>query len=514
MNISQYVNQILWMLLPIDIEVKREIIRDRYSLKKRNLDDNSHLMATAEWLIRAHSANNGDGVSRGYRAAGSLGFGPKGWQPSYPETTGYIIPTMFTLSGFFNDESLSMRAIQMADWEISIQLPSGAVMASVVTAKPSPAVFNTGQVVFGWLAAFKETGDQKYLDSAIRAGDFLLSVQETDGSWKKGNSRYALEKATTYNTRVAWALIELGRQTNQDKYVDGGRKNIEFALTKQLENGWFSENCLNDPEKPLLHTIAYATRGVLEYDAAIKTMEKLGREVDVAIAYLHFGVEFFEYPTPHQVRFSRSLIDHGALLVLGHHSHVPQGYEHYKNGFIAYSLGNFIFDMPGGTHKFSRLGLLVEAEIEKDGIKSVEVIPVDTSGGNPRLLRDDEGKEAEDYLRRLSSVIEDKNELRKAYYFTCKRNFNIFVGALIHYGFKGGNLRRIKDLMLAQLWPQLLQLRLDLFKFMLSGDALRFEKSNKRNIRSHEGRLWQAVCCIFRFLGLWWGRYFALRQAK
>jgi uncharacterized protein YyaL (SSP411 family) len=269
----------------MDIEVKREMIRDRYSLKKRSLDDNSHLMATAEWLIRAHSANNGEGVSRGYRAAGSSGFGPKGWQPSYPETTGYIIPTMFTLSVFLKNQSLSMRAIQMADWETDKQLPSGAVMGSVVTAPPSPAVFNTGQVIFGWLAAFKRTGNQKYLNAAVRAGDYLLSVQETDGSWKKGNSKYALGKATTYNTRVAWTLIELGTETNQSKYVDAGRANIEFALTKQLENGWFSENCLGDPERPLLHTIAYAARGVLEsgislnesryIDAAIRTLDAL-----------------------------------------------------------------------------------------------------------------------------------------------------------------------------------------------------------------------------------------------
>jgi len=251
--------------------------------------------------------------------------------------------------------------------------------------------------------------------------------------------------------------------------------------------------------------------GVLEYDAAIKTMERLAREVDVAIAYLHFGVEFFEYPTPHQVRFSRSLIDHGALLVLGHHPHVPQGYEHYKNGFIAYSLGNFIFDMPGGTHKFSRLGLLVKAEIEKDGIKSVEVIPVDTSGGNPRLLRDDEGKEAEDYLRRLSLVIEDKNELGKAYYFTCKGNFNIFLGALIQYGLKKGNLRRIKDLLLAQLWPQLFQLRIDLLRFMFSGDALRFEKMRNVGSTGLAGRIWRGFCGLCSLVAYPWGRYLEIR---
>jgi len=285
MDLVKKIKENLRILFADHQEVRSEVTRDRDGEELKTFPDEIHLRESASWLMRAQDASPDHGVSRAYSASSLSPVGYKGWEPSYPETTGYIIPTLFVLSNVLSDESLSIRAIQMADWETEIQLPSGAVMGSVVTAPPSPAVFNTGQVIFGWLAAFKETGDQKYLDSAIRAGDFLLSVQERDGSWRKGNSRYALEKATTYNTRVAWALIELGRQTNQDKYVDCGRKNIELALTKQLENGWFSENCLNDPEKPLLHTIAYATRGILEsgiclnesryIDAAIKTLNAL-----------------------------------------------------------------------------------------------------------------------------------------------------------------------------------------------------------------------------------------------
>jgi hypothetical protein len=256
-------NRILRLLF-VDTEAKEEASRDKNHGQLNGQDDNTHLRETVNWLCRAQDFNEDRGVSRAYKAARYNGHGIYGWQPSYPETTGYIIPTIFALSGFLNDQSLSIRAIQMADWETDIQLPSGAVMGSVVTAAPSPAVFNTGQVIFGWLAAFKEIGNQKYLNAAVRAGDFLLSVQEPDGSWIKGNSKYALNKATTYNTRVAWGLIELGNETNQSKYVDAGRKNIEFALTKQSRNGWFSENCLSDPERPLLHTIAYATRGILE----------------------------------------------------------------------------------------------------------------------------------------------------------------------------------------------------------------------------------------------------------
>lgn len=261
-----FLKNFIWEILPIDIELKQELKRENVSTSREVINpDGNHLKETSEWLIRAQDSSSDAGVSRAYSTAGSLlSRSPKGWQDSYPETTGYIIPTMIALSDYFNDDEFKLRALRMAEWEIDIQLSSGAVMGSVVTAKPSPAVFNTGQVIFGWLAAFKHSGKQEYLDATIRAGNYLVSVQGQDGSWDKGDSKFALKGATVYNARVAWALIELGLATNKQKYIGAGQKNIEFVLSKQHKNGWFSDNCLTDPVNPLLHTIAYATRGVLE----------------------------------------------------------------------------------------------------------------------------------------------------------------------------------------------------------------------------------------------------------
>lgn len=276
--------EIFWHILPVDMEFKREAKSDGLGGSPSRSDE-KHLLETTKWLQQAHDSSTDGGVSRAYKAARFSGYGPDGWQPSYPETTGYIIPTMFLLTKLLNDSNLSERALKMADWEIDIQLPSGAVMGSVVTAPPSPAVFNTGQVIFGWLAAYRETGKPTYLDAAKRAGDYLVSVQEQNGSWEKGDSKFAIKGATTYNTRVAWALIELGQETGNIKYIKSGQRFLDFALTKQQKNGWFSQNCLNDPEKPLLHTIVYATRGFLEsgiclndqkyIDAGLKTLVAL-----------------------------------------------------------------------------------------------------------------------------------------------------------------------------------------------------------------------------------------------
>lgn len=273
-----------WNYLPVDGEAKNEIILESSKSSKIKTDD-KHLNETVSWLCRAQDSTPDKGVSRSYKAAGYKGYGPSGWQASYPETTGYIIPTMIEAAVYMNDDSLKQRARDMADWEIQIQLPTGAVMGSVVTAKPSPAVFNTGQVIFGWLAVYRETHGEKYIDAAKRAGDYLLSAQDENGLFNSGDSRFALKGATTYNARVAWALAELGLLTDEQKYTNVACKNIDNALKKQHPNGWFADNCLNDPEKPLLHTIVYATRGVLEtgillnepryISAAIKTLDAL-----------------------------------------------------------------------------------------------------------------------------------------------------------------------------------------------------------------------------------------------
>ncbi|MBF0163903.1 MAG: methyltransferase domain-containing protein [Magnetococcales bacterium] len=222
----------------------------------------THLREGVLWLCRAQDATPDDGVSRAFGAGWSQQFRGGGWQPSYPETTGYIIPTLYRTAGLVPEAEARSRAARMADWEIALQLPNGAVMGGTVEQKPSPAVFNTGQVIFGWLRAHAETGDGRYLEAATRAGAYLLRAQSPEGDWRQGNSRYAKAESTTYNSRVGWALIRLGIESGETRFRDAGIQNIRHVLGRQQENGWFADNCLSDPSAPLLHTICYAMEGI------------------------------------------------------------------------------------------------------------------------------------------------------------------------------------------------------------------------------------------------------------
>lgn len=228
----------------------------RYGRLHDNLDPVQHLRAAADWLVRAQDAGSDRGVSYG------AVFG-EGFQESYPETTGYIIPTFLELARQWGEPSYRSRAMEMGDWEIAIQMDSGAVMGGKFNANPTPAVFNTGQVLLGWAALVRETGERRYLDAARRASEWLIRIQEPSGNWTAGNSAFAKADATLYNVKAAWGLCEAGKAGVGEEAVAAAVRNAEYCLSRQSANGWFADCCLDDPTKPLLHTIAYTMQGLM-----------------------------------------------------------------------------------------------------------------------------------------------------------------------------------------------------------------------------------------------------------
>src|SRR5437763_8968536 len=88
-------------------------------------------------------------------------------------------------------------------------------------------------------------------------------MQEPDGNWIRGNSKFAKLGTTVYNVKAAWGLAELGAVLQRDDFIRAAVKNAEFALSRQNENGWFADCCLEDGTSPLLHTIAYTMQGLV-----------------------------------------------------------------------------------------------------------------------------------------------------------------------------------------------------------------------------------------------------------
>ncbi|MFH1701760.1 MAG: pectate lyase [Candidatus Zixiibacteriota bacterium] len=235
------------------------MLKDRLGLSKSKPTElNTHLAEAISWLTRAQDATPDDGFARAYNLL-------TGWAPSYPETTGYIIPTLIDFYHQTKNEEILRRALKAADWLLEQQFPEGGIPGGTVATMPKkPTIFNTGQVIFGWVSAYKESGEVRYKDAVDRACHWLYEAQDENGTWTKHGSVVATYGLNTYNVRTAWAMMRGGEITGNENYIKAALKNIDWALTQRNKIGWFENNCLTDNNNPLTHTIAYTIRGILE----------------------------------------------------------------------------------------------------------------------------------------------------------------------------------------------------------------------------------------------------------
>jgi poly-gamma-glutamate synthesis protein (capsule biosynthesis protein) len=94
---------------------------------------------------------------------------------------------------------------------------------------------------------------------------------------------------------------------------------------------------------------------------------------DLIIVCPHWGVEYAVMPARDQVVLAHQMIDAGADMIVGSHPHVVQPVERYHDRWIAYSLGNFVFDqMNPATHR----GLMLKAAVRDKNIIDVVQVPI------------------------------------------------------------------------------------------------------------------------------------------
>ncbi|MBI2642510.1 MAG: CapA family protein [Candidatus Wildermuthbacteria bacterium] len=108
-----------------------------------------------------------------------------------------------------------------------------------------------------------------------------------------------------------------------------------------------------------------------EFSQRIKDAKK---EVDVLVVSIHFGEEYQKEPSATQELIAKTAVGSGADMVVGHHPHVIQPLVQYQQGWIAYSLGNFVFDQ--GFSKETMQGLLLEVIVQDKKITRVSPRPI------------------------------------------------------------------------------------------------------------------------------------------
>lgn len=260
-------------------EARRAVSKDRRGLPEQDPGIETVIEQATRWLGRAqdNSTFQDGGVARHYSVV-------TGWAPSYPETTGYIIPTMLRLALHLDDPVQRERAQRMLEWLTSIQFDDGGFQGGLVNDEPRvPVTFNTGQILIG-LAAGVRAFD-KYHSAMHGAASFLRDSLDADGAWRRHPSPFAVSGDKAYETHVSWGLFEAESVAPGHGYRDAGLRQVDWALTSQHPNGWVENCCLQLPMAPLTHTLGYFLRGVVEahrasgedqyLDAAIRSADGL-----------------------------------------------------------------------------------------------------------------------------------------------------------------------------------------------------------------------------------------------
>ncbi len=256
-------------------------IIDTFRDKPYPKSDELSLSLAIEWIKNGAKRCGQKGVPYGYSLR-------RGWGESYPETTGYIIETLWDYYDISADFEARELAIKLTEWELEIQnenngFPEGTKMGS------RSEIFNTGMIIFGLVKSYEKTKDKRYIDAAMRAGDFIVNNQEPGGLWIRYSSSLVRNPIKSYHTRVSWALLRLYQVTNEARYKNSALRNLERISSDVFSNFWIPNMDFDSSGKPLTHSMCYTYRGMFESGVL------LGEEKYIKIALTACQALIFSY---------------------------------------------------------------------------------------------------------------------------------------------------------------------------------------------------------------------------
>jgi poly-gamma-glutamate capsule biosynthesis protein CapA/YwtB (metallophosphatase superfamily) len=152
----------------------------------------------------------------------------------------------------------------------------------------------------------------------------------------------------------------------------------------------------------------------------VRNVREHSTEFDYLIVLIHGGNEHFRYPRPSLVQICRFFVEEGADIVLCQHSHCVGCVEMYKDGYIVYGQGNFIFDSPEAPDSW-REGGLIFISLDQDLRSSIEFVPIVQKSGVPGAwsLEGTERQATLDAIVKRSHALQDSNALERLWSDYC-----------------------------------------------------------------------------------------------
>lgn len=151
------------------------------------------------------------------------------------------------------------------------------------------------------------------------------------------------------------------------------------------------------PERYMPDQLLYAEGAPANIKSDIEKASKLG---DYLIVSIHGGLEGSLLPDTETITLYKQIIEWGSDIVLGHHPHTFQPVEQYRQGLIAYSLGDFIFDLFWDKNLVTTAALSIAPPQDKDGEHNFKLMPIEFH--DDYILRFLDNKQADEFLTQLS----------------------------------------------------------------------------------------------------------------
>jgi hypothetical protein len=236
------------------------------------------VLAVAGWVRRAQDAWKDGGISSRYDLLA------RHFQPQYPETTGYLVPTLLALGSASGGEAAGggdavAMAVRAGEWLRTRQLPDGAVDCrsdrDAAAAQPEIILFDCGAILQAFVALHLHAPGQGWADNAGRLADFMVSEQLASGEWK---THLYFSYFGSHQSLTAYALIDAGRALENQRYVEAGIRCLAAIRPRLAANG-FVRMCqftdAADDRIAFLHPLAYTLEGFLKSGLALDRPEYL-----------------------------------------------------------------------------------------------------------------------------------------------------------------------------------------------------------------------------------------------
>lgn len=315
-----------------------------------------------------------------------------------------VLVVSITLNGAFETtihvpEKLTMSSAKVGETVVSL-------VGDVAFVNPIERNSRTKGYDYAW----------KYLGTIFQEDDFTLlnletSITKSEEKWpeKEFNFRSDPKHAEEMKRQSVEAVSLANNHT-----LDFGRKGFADTLYHLKKSGILYAGGgadLSEAIRPILFEKNGTKIGILSFsrvvpsgkwyagknrsgivgaydsqlEQAIRAVKEWDSKTDVLMVALHWGKMHVEQPGVSEERAARRLIDAGADVIIGHHPHVLQGIEIYKNRPIFYSLGNFIFPNLGGNADRTMIAQVV---LEGSRVKELRLRPFRIEHGRPVPLEE------------------------------------------------------------------------------------------------------------------------------